>query len=273
MGSRSYKKHKKTKHSRRNKRYMRKTRKMRGGGSMGMGMDVALNPSLAGCKSDNTFGIGARQLHTPLAVGGQRGGDKACTESPYKFLQSGGKGGRTRVRYNKKMSRHMKGGGNFWNFSKLWNPSHPNEGGNILGLSDRGISPSGIASPASTAANRAIPPIQPWPTQKLILHHDYTKGGAQVGGSGRKGSAKRGRKLKGGGILQDVENLGRSISHGFGSLINGVSGYSNQIYNTNPLPTVQYPRGLGNELVKEYTPLGTSLKNIYDNAYARSAIM
>jgi hypothetical protein len=273
MGSRSYKKHKKTKHSRRNKRYMRKTRKMGGGGGgMGMGMGVALNPQVAGCRSDNTIHIGAHQLHTPLAVGGQRGGGQVCTESPYKFLQGGGKGGRRRLRYNKKMSRRMKGGGNFWNFSKLWNPSHPDEGGNILGLSNKGISPSGIGSPASTAAIRPIPPIQPWPTQKLILPHEYMKGGAQMGG-GRKGSAKRGRKLKGGGILEDVENLGRSISHGFGSLINGVSGYSNQIYNINPLPTVQYPRGLGNEKVNDFKPNEISLQNIYNNAYARSAVM
>ena len=190
-----------------------------------------------------------------------RGGSKVCTESPYKFLQSGG-----RIK-----KRHMKGGdGKFWNFAKILNPSQLEQGGNILALSNKGISPSGIGSPASTAANRPIPPIQSWPTQKVILPHDYMKGGAQMGGS-RKGVTRRGRKLKGGGILQDVENLGRSISYGFGSLVNGVSGYSNQIYNTNPLPTVQYPRGLGNENYNKYQYSELNLKNAYDSAYAASA--
>lgn len=291
MGSRSYKKHKKTKHARRNKRYMRKKTRKMGGGNMGMGVviksgspDMYINPvdgsQIAGCRSDNTTAIGSYQLNTPLAVGGQRGGGgQVCTESPYQFLQSGGKwgkggkGGRRRVRYNKKMSRRMKGGeGSFWNFAKMWNPSQPEQGGNVLGLSNRGISPSGIGSPVSTAANRPIPPIQPWPAEKLILPHDYTKGGAQMGG-GRKGTAKIGRKLKGGGILQDVENLGRSVAHGFGTLVNNVSGFSNQIYNTNPSPFVQFPRGLGNEKFNDFKPTETSLQEIYKNAYATSASM
>ena len=291
MGYRSYKKNKKTKNGRKHKRYMqKKTRKM-GGGNMGIGVAIKsgspnmyINPvdtsQVAGCRSDNTTAIGAYQLNTPLAVGGQSGGGgQVCRESPYQFLQSGGKWGkggkrgRRYVKYNKKMSRRMKGGdGSFWNFAKFWNPSNPEQGGNLLGLSNKGISPSGNGSPVSTAANRPIPPIQPWPTQKLIIPHDYTKGGAQVGGG--KGTAKRGRKLKGGsGILQDVENFGRSISHGFGSIVNGLSGYSNQIYNPNPSPMVQFPRGLGNENLNKFMPNETSLQSIYNNAYARSAII
>jgi hypothetical protein len=292
MGSRSYKKHKKLKHGKRNKHHMRrKTRKM-GGGGMGSGMGVVIesgspdryiNPvdasQIAGCRSDNTTAIGAYQLNTPLAVGGQRGGGQVCTESPYKFLQNGGryrKGGKGRK--GGKMSRRMKGGdGSFWNFAKFWSPSQPEQGGNLIPLSNRGISPAGIGAPVSTAANRPIPPIQPWPAQKLIFPHDYTKGGAQVGGGGggrgAKRTARKGRKMKGAGILQDVENLGRSISHGFGSLVNGLSGYSNQLYNTNPNPTIQFPRGLGNEKMNQYQFTETNLKDVYNAAYAKSATL
>jgi hypothetical protein len=264
---------------------------MRGGirGGMGGGMGVVIesgspdryiNPvdasQIAGCRSDNTRAIGAYQLNTPLAVGGQRGGGQVCTESPYKFLQNGGrdrKGGKGRK--VGKMSRRMKGGdGSFWNFAKFWSPSQPEQGGNVIPLSNRGISPAGIGAPVSTAANRPIPPIQSWPAQKLILPHDYTKGGAQVGGGGGRGAkrtARKGRKMKGAGILQDVENLGRSISHGFGSLVNGLSGYSNQLYNTNPNPAIQFPRGLGNEKMNQYQFTETDLKNVYNAAYATSA--
>ena len=286
MGSRSYKKHKKSKHGKKNKHYMRrKTRKM-GGGGMGVVIESGsperyTNPvdasQIAGCRSDNTTGIGAYQLNTPLAVGGQRGGSQVCTESPYKFLQNGGKGGKggkSWKQYNKKMSRRMKGGdGSFWNFAKFWSPSQPGQGGNVLLLSDKGISPAGVGAPVSTAGNRPIPPIQPWPAQKLIWPHDYTKGGAQVGGGGGKRTAKKGRKMKGAGLLQDVENFGRSISHGFGSLVNGLSGYSNQIYNINPTPTVQFPRGLGNEQIKQFQFTEKNLKTIYNQAYAKSAQM
>lgn len=283
MGSRSYKKHKKLKHGKKNKHYMRrKTRKM-GGGGMGVVVesgspDRYINPvdasQIAGCRSDNTTGIGAYQLNTPLAVGGQRGGSQVCTQSPYKFLQNGGKRGKGRKggKSWKKMSRRMKGGnGSFWNFAKFWNSSQPDQAGNVIPLSNRGISPAGIGAPISTAGNRPIPPIQPWPAQKLILPHDYTKGGAQFGGAKR--TAKKGRKMKGAGILQDVENLGRSISYGLGSVVNGLSGYSNQMYNANPNPTIQFPRGLGNEQMKQFQFSEKNLKDVYNAAYAKSATL
>lgn len=262
MFSRSYKKDKKTKYNRRNSsRYMRKKTRKIGGGNHNSVSNL-----------HNTMAIGGYKLNTPLSYSRQSGGSKVCTESPYKFLQNGGKGvkrGKRHVRYNKKMSRRMKGGdGKFLGFAKFVNPFHPDEGGNILGLSNKGISPSGIGSPISTAANKTISPIQSWPSQKLILPHDYTKGGGQVGGG-----VRRNRKLKGGGIFQDVQNFGNSISYGFGSLVNGISGFSNQIYNQNPSPMVQFPRGLGNENYKEFQYSENNLKNIYDSAYAKSASM
>ena len=306
MGSYSYKKHKKSKHSKRSKRSARrKTRKM-GGGSSGMGvvvesgspyryMNQPSNSQIAGCHSDNTTGGGAYSLNTPLVVGGQSGGGQVCTQSPYQFLQKGGgkkhminmrKQKNMKYMKHKKGSRHMRGGaGSFWNFSKFWNPSYPENGGNVLSLSSKGISPAGLGAPISTAGDKPIPPIQPWPAQKLIMPHDYTKGGAQVGGGGRhtrRGKGRgRGRGLKGGSILEDIQNIGRSIMYGAGSAINGLSGYSNKIYNSNPMPTHQFPRGLGNTSSggNSYNELGpkdnpsSGLKGIYDSAYAKSASM
>jgi len=295
MGSYSYKKHKKSKHSKKSKRNVRrKTRKMGGGGDMGVVVESGSpyryinqpsNSQIAGCHSDNTTGGGAYSLNTPLAVGGQRGGGQVCTESPYQFLQKGGGKKQMRNMRNmkyKKGSRHMRGGnGSFWDFAKFWNPSYPGQGGNVLSLSSKGISPAGLGAPISTAGDKPIPPIQAWPAEKLIMPHDYTKGGAQVGGGRhtRRGKGRgRGRGLKGGGILEDIQNIGRSMVYGVGSAINGLSGYSNTIYNSNPSPTVQYSRGLssGEYKYNELGPKGNAslgLKGIYDQAYAKSASM
>jgi len=294
MGSYSYKKHKKAKHSKKHKLHKsRKTRKM-GGGGMGVvvqsgSADRYINPintsQIAGCRSDNTTGGGAYQLNTPLAVGGQRGGGQVCTQSPYQFIQ---KGGGKRVRKHirnmkyKKGSRHMRGGGgdgSFWNFAKFWNPDNPGQGGNVLGLSERGTSPSGIGSPLSTAGYKPIPPIQPWPAEKLIIPHDYTKGGAQSGGGKytRKGKGKgkgrgRGRGLKGGSIIDDIQGFGRDIVYRLGSAVNGISGYSNALYNQNPSPTSQFPRGLGDVASGDYKYNSLNLKNIYDKSYSDASL-
>jgi len=296
MGSYSYKKHKKSKHSKHGKhskyskknkhQSRRKTRKMGGGNA---------NIPCAGCRSDNTIKIGGYYLNTPLpdgagggggggGGGGQMGGGgQACTQNPYQFSsgnQKGGRGGRGRSKMVahkkgcKNNKRGMKGGdGSFWNFAKFWNP---NTGGNVLSLSDKGISPSGLGSPVSTSGDKPIPPIQPWPTQKLIMPHAYTQGGAQMGGGKytRRGSGnRRGRGLKGGSILDDIQNIGRSMVYGVGSAINGLSGYSNKIYNANPNPTVQFPRGLGDVSVSKGGVAYSSvdLPTVYKNSYAAAA--
>jgi hypothetical protein len=286
MGSYSYKKHKKSKHgkhskhSKKNKHHSRrKTRKMGGG-----------NASCPGCRSDNTTKIGGYYLNTPLpdgagGVGGQMGGGgQACTQNPYQFSsgkQIGGRGGRgggkmiphrKGCRNNK---RGMRGGdGSFWNFAKFWNP---NTGGNLLSLSDKGTSPTGLGAPISTSGDKPIPAIQPWPAQKLIMPHAYT----QMGGRGYKGGkytrggrgGRGGRGFKGGSILDDIQNIGRSLVYGAGSAINGLSGYSNKIYNTNPSPTVQFPRGLGDVSKGEVAYSSVDLPTVYKDSYATAATM
>ena len=283
MGSYSHKKYKKSKRSRKSKhRMIKKTRKM-GGGGMGVSIesgssDRYTNPAsmsqIAGCSSDTTTGGGAYYLNTPLAVGGQRGGGQVCTQSPYQFSQTGGG---KRVRKNgrrtkhKKGSRHMRGGnGSFWNFAKFWNQDNPGQGGNVLSLSSRGISPSGVGSPLSTAGNSPIPAIQSWPAQKLVLPHDYTKGGMQFGG-GKK--IKKGKKsgLKGGSIIDDVQAFGRDIVYKMGSAVNGLSGYDNKIYNNNPSPAVQFTRGLGNVTTGSSSYNSLNLQDIYDKSYANAS--
>jgi hypothetical protein len=292
MSSYSYKKHKKAKHSKKNKFHKsRKTRKMGGGDGMNVLVQSGsanryINPintsQIAGCRSDNTTGGGAYYLNTPHAIGGgQRGGGQVCTQSPYQY-QSMQKGGGKRIRKNirnmkhKKGSRHMRGGnGSFWNFAKFWNSDNPGQGGNVLALSERGTSPSGIGSPISTAGFKPIPPIQPWPAQKLIFPHDYTKGGAQSGGGKytRKGKGKRkGRALKGGNIIDDIQGFGRDIIYKIGSGINGLSGYSNALYNQNPSPTSQFPRGLGDVASGDYKYNSLNLKNIYDKSYMDASL-
>jgi len=290
MGSYSYKKHKKAKHSKKHKVHKsRKTRKMGGGGGMGVvvqsgASDRYINPintsQIAGCRSDNTTGAGAYYLNTPLAIGGQRGGGQVCTQSPYQYhnmQKGGGKRARKHIRNmkHKKGSRHMRGGnGSFWNFAKFWNPG---QGGNVLGLSERGISPSGLGSPLSTAGNKPIPPIQAWPAEKLILPHDYTKGGIQSGGGKytRKGKGKgkgRGRALKGGNIIDDIQGFGRDIVYRIGSGINGLSGYSNALYNQNPSPTSQFPRGLGNVTTGASSYNSLDLNKIYKDSYMNASL-
>jgi hypothetical protein len=297
MGSYSYKKHKKSKHSKHSKKNKhhsrRKTRKM-GGGSANM--------PCAGCRSDDTIKISRYYLNTPLpdgrgGGGGQMGGGgQACTQSPYQFSngkQMGGRKGRGRGKMvpHKRGMRGMKGGdGSFWNFAKFWNP---NTGGNILSLSDKGTSPTGLGAPLTTSGDKPIPPIQPWPAQKLVMPHVYTQGGAQMSGGGggggdfrggvygggrrgvnhtRKGKGKgRGRGLRGGSILDDIQNIGRSIVYGAGSAINGLSGYSNKIYNANPSPTVQFPRGLGDVSKGGVAYSSLELPVIYKNSYATAA--
>uniref|UniRef100_A0A6C0EXJ8 Uncharacterized protein n=1 Tax=viral metagenome TaxID=1070528 RepID=A0A6C0EXJ8_9ZZZZ len=284
MGSYSYKKHKKSKHSKHSKKNKhhnrRKTRKMGGGNA---------NIPCAGCRSDNTIKIGGYYLNTSLpvgagGVGGQMGGGgQACTQSPYDFgsrKQIGGhKGGSKLVPHKrgcKNNKRGMRGGeGSFWNFAKFWNP---NTGGNVLSLSDKGTSPTGLGAPVSTSGDKPIPAIQAWPAQKLIMPHAYTQGGAQMGGRGYKGGkytrrGRAGRGLKGGGILDDIQNIGRSLVYGAGSAINGLSGYSNKIYNTNPSPTVQFPRGLGDVSVSKggVAYSAVDLPTTYKNAYSSAA--
>jgi hypothetical protein len=284
MGSYSYKKHKKSKHgkhskySKKNKHHSRrKTRKMGGGNA---------NIPCAGCRSDNTIKIGGYYLNTPLPDGGGRGGEggqmggggQACTQNPYQFSsgkQMGGRGGRGggKMVPHKKGCRNnkrgMRGGdGSFWNFAKFWNP---NTGGNILSLSDKGTSPTGLGAPLTTSGDKPIPPIQPWPAQKLIMPHAYTQGGGKYTRRGR--GNRRGRGLKGGGILDDIQNIGRSLVYSAGSAINGLSGYSNKIYNANPSPTVQFPRGLGDVSVSKggVAYSAVDLPTVYKNSYATAA--
>jgi hypothetical protein len=303
MGFYSYKKHKRSKYSKKNKYHTRrKTRKMGGGGggSGGMGVNVIsgsdsryINPintsQIAGCSSDNRTGVGSYYLNTPRAVGGQSGGGSVCTQSPYQpsggnNIQIGGGRGKGKGKgKGKGGGRRMRGGdGSFWNFSKLWNPSNPGQGGNILALSERGISPSGIGSPLSTAGNRPIPSIQPWPAKDLITPHEYTKGGGmQVGGGSRKHTGKhtgkgkrrsKGRGKRGGGIIDDVQMIGRDIVHKMGSVVNGFSGFDNNIYNLNPSPTLQFPRGLGNVTSGASSYSALNLKNIYDTSYKEASL-
>jgi len=235
MGSYSYKKHKKSKHSKKHRRHTRHTRHMKGG--------------------------------------------KVCTQSPYQYNQSGG-GKKDR---NGKKGRRMKGGG-FFDFVKSWNSSNPASGGNVIPLSPRGISPAGIGSPVSTSAYR--PNIQPWPAQNLIRPHAYTIGGRQTGGGGGgkhtrklKGKGRgrgrgkgRGRGLRGGGIIDDMQTFGNDILHRLGSVVNGVSGYDNKLYNMNPNPSIQFPRGLGGVTTGGATYNALDLQRIYNKSYADASL-
>jgi hypothetical protein len=281
MGSHSYKKHKKTKHSKKNKHHMRiKTRKM-GGGSTEWDTNTC---GIPGCRSDATNSVGAHMLHTPLAVRGQNGGGQVCTQNPYQFHQAGG--GKRMKKYMKR-GRHMKGGdGSFWNFAKFWNSGNPGMGGNVIPLSDKGISPSGLGSPVSTAPNSPMPPIQPWPAQKLILPHEYTIRGSQSGGGKgskrmRKGKGKgirngnsrrRGRGLKGGSVIDDIQTFGRGIAHSLGSVVNNMSGYDNKVYNVDPNPRFQFPRGLGNVTTGASSYNSLNLQKLYNDSYAEASL-
>ena len=218
------------------------------------------NMPCAGCRSDDTIKISRYYLNTPLPDGRGGGGG-----------QMGGRKGRGRGKMvpHKRGMRGMKGGdGSFWNFAKFWNP---NTGGNILSLSDKGTSPTGLGAPLTTSGDKPIPPIQPWPAQKLVLPHDYTKGGMQFGG-GKKIKKGKKRGLKGGSIIDDVQAFGRDIVYKMGSAVNSLSGYDNKIYNNNPSPAVQFTRGLGNVTTGASSYSSLNLKNIYDKSYADASL-
>ena len=166
----------------------------------------------------------------------------------------------------------MKGGG-FFDFGKLWNPSNPASGGNVIPLSPRGSSPAGLGAPASTSAYRTN--IQPWPAQYLNRPHAYTIGGRQTGGGGGKRTRKgrgRGRGLRGGSVIDDLQTFGRNIVHRIGTGINNLSGYDNKLYNMNPNPTIQFPRGLGGITTGGATYNALNLQNIYNKSYADASL-
>jgi hypothetical protein len=126
-----------------------------------------------------------------------------------------------------------------------------------------------------------MPPIQPWPAQKLILPHEYTIRGGQTGGGkrtrngnvkGKGNSRRRGRGLKGGNIIDDIQTIGRDIVYRMGSAVNGVSGYDNSIYNVNPNPTFQFPRGLGNVTTGASSYNSLNLQDIYNKSYADASL-
>ena len=262
-----------SKHRHRNINSKRRTRKIKGGSGIGVKVESAsqsqyINPSSGslcpGCRSDNTTAQGAYSLNTPLPdwppswnkgimVGGgkrKRRGKKGgggftcggcgqiCKEPPLKFLQSGGGKGKG------KRSRKM-GGGGFWDFAKpFWNPSNPGavgyeNGYKVLAPSCKGISPSGLGSPISTAGYE--PDRKPWSAEFRHDKHIYQKGGGYT-----KGHKNKSRKMKGGSIVNDLINFGRSAVHGVGTTFNNYMGVSNDIYASPPNPLFgQFPRGYG----------------------------
>jgi hypothetical protein len=293
-----------SKHRRRNINSKRRTRKTRGGGGMGVEIRSAsggqyINPMSAnlcpGCASDNTTAGGAYYLNTPLPlqnnssmVGGSSGGGRRkrrgkkgggggcgqmCNKPPLQFLQSGGGKGKGKG----KRSRKMGGGGSgFWDFAKpFWNPSNPGavgyeNGYKVLAPSCKGISPSGLGSPASTAGYESA--TKPWSAQFRDDKHLYQKGGA-----GKRVHKNRSRKLKGGNVLNDIFNFGRTAVHGIGTTFNNFRGVSNEIYAAPPNPLFgQFPRGYGiggniaNE--KQFMDIKPfNIKNIYSKATSMAA--
>jgi hypothetical protein len=262
----------------------RRTRKIKGG-SNDIGVKVAsasesqyINPSsislCPGCRSDNTTAQGAYSLNTPLPafpaswnkgimVGGgkarrrrgKKGGGggssicvgcgRACAQSPFQFSQSGGAGGKG------KRSRKHRGGG-FWDFAKpFWNPSNPgavgyDNGYKVLAPSCKGISPSGLGSPISTAGYE--PGSKPWSAEFRDDKHLYQMGGGRHTYSKGKGKEhkKNSRTRKGGNIINDIVNLGRTAAYGIGTTFNDFRGVSNDIYAAPPMPLFgQFPRGYG----------------------------
>jgi len=267
-----------------------------------------INPSsislCPGCRSDNTTAQGAYSLNTPLpdwppswnkgimtggGIGkrkgkgrGKKGGGgstcagcgQACNQPPLQFLQSGG--GRSRSRSNKKMSRKLKGGG-FWDFAKpFWNPNNPGavgyeNGYKVLAPSCKGISPSGLGSPASTSGYE--PPTKPWSAEFRNDKHLYQMGGQNGGGySGSKRRKNISRKQKGGSIFTDIINFGRTAAYGIGTTFNNFRGVSNEIYAAPPSPLFgQLPRGHGEGKItggeKQFMDIKPyDIKNIYRNA-------
>ena len=90
---------------------------------------------------------------------------------------------------------------------------------------------------------------------------------------GKGNSRRRGRSLKGGNIIDDIQTFGRDIVYRMGSAVNGVSGYDNSIYNVNPNPTFQFPRGLGNVTTGASSYNTLDLQKIYDNSYRTAATL
>ena len=303
-----------SKHRNKHNNSKRITRKMKGGRSLGdIGVKIVsasenqyINPSsnslCPGCRSDNTTAQGAYSLNTPLPdwpgswskgvmVGGgkgkrrgKRGGGgggsgsftcggcgQICKQSPLQFLQSGG-GGR-------KKSRKLKGGG-FWDFAKpFWNPNNPGavgyeNGYKVLAPSCKGISPSGLGSPVSTAGYE--PAIKPWSAEFRNDKHLYQMGGGRGSGHNKK-NKKNTRKMKGGNIVGDLVNFGRTAVYGIGTAFNNFRGVSNEIYAAPPTPLFgQFPRGYGigqnianNKSFMDIKPF--DMKNIYKNATSTAA--
>ena len=292
----------KSKRSRRSRSRSNKksnTRKM-GGGSIGVRVESGspnqyINPvnsavNCPGCRSDNTTGAGAYSLNTPLpdfppswnkglimkgggSCSGGTPGDPIngpCSQAPLQFSQKqNGGGGKSRKHGNGKGRgrgrRGMKGGNmmnNFWSFMKtpFWSAD---KGGDVLALSTKGISISGLGSPVSTAANPPMQLRQPWPYMLDQKAHAYQ------GGGGRSKTTKKrrsGRSLKGGNIINDIQNFGRGITYNLGKVYNDLSGYSNKIYAANPIPSFgQFPKGLSNLPYNKYT-FNPPLQKIYNNA-------
>jgi hypothetical protein len=295
----------KSKRSRRSRSRSNKksnTRKM-GGGSIGVRVESGspnqyINPvnsavNCPGCRSDNTTGTGAYSLNTPLpdfppswnkglimkgggtCSGGTPGNpiNGPCSQAPWQFSQkqNGGggksiKNGRVKGHGRGRGGRGMKGGNminNFWSFMKtpFWSAG---KGGDVLAPSTKGITISGLGSPVSTAANPPMPKHQPWPYQLKQMDHSY-----QMKGGGRSKTVKKGRgrrSLKGGNIINDIQNFGRGITYNLGKVYNDLSGYSNKIYAANPIPSFgQFPRGLSAPVYDKYT-FNPPLQKIYNNA-------
>ncbi len=251
-------------------RIKNKTRKMGGG-------------MCAGCNSDNNTKIGGYYLNRPLPSGGTAstamagGGGQLCRQSPLQFLQRGGKKTRKSKNCKCKGKCNCKGkgkgmtGGGFWDFAKpFWNPSNPgavgyNDGNKVLAPSCNGITPSGsLGPPVSTAGNKPMPEHQPWPSKYLQMPHSYQKGGSNKHMKRMKHIKGR-RGMKGGSVLTDIQNMGRSLVYGAGNLYNGLMGVSNKIYAANPNPSIgQFPRGLVVGKSANTAPL--PLEKIYKNA-------
>jgi hypothetical protein len=196
-----------------------------------------------------------------------------CNKSPLQFLQSGGGKGKGKC----KRSRKMGGGGSgFWDFAKpFWNPSNPGavgyeNGYKVLAPSCKGISPSGLGSPASTSGYESA--TTPWSAQFRDDKHLY-----QRGGSGRRIHKNRSRKLKGGNVLNDIFNFGRTAVHGIGTTFNNFRGVSNEIYAAPPNPLFgQFPRGygMGGNIANEKQFMDIKpfdMKNIYSKATSMAA--
>jgi len=290
----------KSKRSRRSRSRSNKksnTRKM-GGGNIGVRVESGspnqyINPvnsavNCPGCRSDNTTGTGAYSLNTPLPDfppswnkglimkgGGSCGGGTpnnpiggACSQAPRQFLEQNGGSGKSRKMgkgHRGRGRRGMKGGNminNFWSFMKtpFWSAG---KGGDVLAPSTKVITISGLGSPVSTAANPPMPLRQPWPYDLDRRDHSY-----QIGG-GRSKTAKkgrRGRSLKGGNIINDIQNFGRGITYNLGKVYNDLSGYSNKIYASNPIPSFgQFPKGLSAPIYDKYK-FNPPLQKIYNNA-------